>query len=496
MDSYNGRLVDFVAAMSTCSQVVAEYMYEVFTEDFIAKLSKIILTASQITETRAALHRFMGDTTGEKIYLDRARTLLIDHQINKLRNEIDDNRIYVDSSRLLEWINDELMRELNAILTALDLNNSLEQDSNPQMLEIIGRCYAAFCGSTVFGIASYLGRRIRHGTFKGHLYSSVVNLSKLSKYQSLLNENLVGQIWSDWQARYETVINEIIIDRLHVESPGKRQALLRPRLEGPHKMEIANACSKAVMRDYSERKTSQAAPQILIEYCWRMLEDDLNNVNTFLKGKKSELIGADLLSQIKSCAHRSELAGVFCRDLTHHINEKLSSMYGWFKRPISVSPKASLSLLFRAVAAEVRDTFPDFKIDQLHDHDDDIEIVGGAYHVLYDAFYVVIYNAAKHGKPGAEVDRLFRFVRRQPQNDLAVSITITSQISDDDTSEYVNSRLEVNPDDNLDNAQISEDRSGIRKLHQLARSDPNFSINILHCEERNVVISMSYLLEH
>lgn len=496
IERHDGRLPDFLLAVSTRSRVVAEYMYEVFTEDFIAKLSRIIPTASQITETRAALHRFMGDMTGERIYLDRARTLLIDHQINKLRNEIDDNRIYVDASRFLEWINDELMRELNAVLTSMDHVSPGAGEVNPQMLHIISRCYASFCGSTVFGIASYLGRRIRHGTFKGHLYSSLINLSKSPKYEALLGEPQVREIWAAWQVRYENLINEIIVNRLHVESPSKRQALLKPDLDDLHKIEIANACAKAMWRDYSERKTSQALPQILVEYCWRMLEVDLRSVNAFLKGKKPELIGSDLLVKIKAHAFRTDLAAAFCRDLTHHINEKLTAMYGWFKRPVSVSPKASLPLLFRAVVAEVQDTFPSFCVAQEIEDETDLEIVGGPYHVLYDAFYVVIYNAAKHGHPNGSVSRLFKIVRNSDGRQSAASITISSQIREGDSPDYVGSRLKVNPDDNLENAQVSEDRSGIRKLYQLARSDPNFSVEFLGCVSKHVIVSMSYKLEH
>jgi hypothetical protein len=496
IEKHNGRLPEFLVSVSGRSRIVAEYMYEVFTEDFIAKLSRITHTASQITETRAALHRFMGEMTGEKIYLDRARTLLIDHQINKLRNEIDDNRIYVDASRFLEWINDELMRELNAVLTSMDLVSPGVTEANPQVLHIISRCYASFCGSTVFGIASYLGRRIRHGTFKGHLYSSLINLSKSARYAPLLEEQQVKQVWTAWQTRYEAIINEIIVERLHVESPSKRQALLKPGLDDLHKVEIANACARAMWRDYSDRKTSQLLPQILVEYCWRMLEVDLRNVNTFLKGKKQELIGADLLTKIKACAYRGDLAAVFCRDLTHHINEKLTAMYGWFKRPVSVSPKASLSLLFGAVVAEVQDTFPYCCVSHESEGEADLELVGGPYHVLYDAFYVVIYNAAKHGHPQGTIARNFKIVMGSRGEQLAANITISSRIRDCDTDEYVNSRLKVNPEDNLENAQVSEDRSGIRKLHQLARADPNFSVEFLSCINREVIVSMSYSLEH
>lgn len=497
LQSDKGGLPDFVAEVSGKSRAVAEYMYEVFTEDFIAKLSKIVETASQITETRAALHRFMGDMTGDKIYSDRARTILIDHQINKLRNEIDDNRIYVDASRFHEWINDELMRDLNAILTAMEIVNSPEQkEANPQILQIIRKCYDAFCESTVFGIASYLGRRIRHGTFRGHLYSSVINFAKATKYEPLLSEHQVSQIWASWQARYEEVIAEIIVERLHVESSGKKQALLKIGLEGAHKVDVANACAKTLWRDYSERKTSQAAPQILTEYCWRLLEVDLKSVNAFLKGKKQELLGADLLSQIKNSALRSDLAAVFVRDLTHHINDRLTTMYGWFKQPVSVSPKASLSLLFRAVVAEVQDTYSSFCVNQEYDQDQDIELVGGAYHVLYDAFYVVIYNAAKHGKVNGKVQRIFKLVNSDCGRKVAVNITISSEIKECESEEFVRSRLIVHSDDNFANAQVSEDRSGIRKLYQLACSDQNFFIEYLGCVNRQVVVSMSYSLEH
>lgn len=499
-DKHNGKLVEFIADLAKRSQIVAKYTYEVCTEDFIAKLSHIISSSGEITETRASLHKWMGETTGEKSYLDRARTLLIDHQINKIRNEIDDNRIYVDLARFAEWINDELIHELNAVLTIMEHNNTLDNVATDEslLLHIIERSYEAFCGNNVFGIASYLGRRIRHGTFKGHLYSSVV-ISIEEQYSSLLKDPTLSTKWNQWKANYESCVDNIIKNRLHIESSMKRDGLLKPHLKCIGKSEIAMVCAQNLATDFLENKNTLNAVYFLTEYCWRLAEVDLKNVNSFLKSQKTNLIKSDFLTDFKNSAKEDskELAKEFTRELQRQINEKLTSMYGWFKRPLSVSPKASLSLLYKAVVTEVKETFHEFNADTGFDENQDIEIVGGAYHVLYDAFYVVVYNAAKHGNPQGIVERKFSIsYDSESGRCTAIKIVITSELRTYDNEASVNECLKISPDDDIANAQLSENRSGIRKLHHLKQSDSRFSIEEMGCENRKVIVSMSYLLEH
>ncbi|MFZ6044067.1 hypothetical protein ACOV11_26715, partial [Vibrio natriegens] len=91
--------------------------YEVCTEDFISKLSHIIGTTEKITETRASLHDWMGDLTGDTNYKVRAKNLRIDHKINLVKGELDDNRIYVDTSKFLEWMQDEIAQDLTTVLS-------------------------------------------------------------------------------------------------------------------------------------------------------------------------------------------------------------------------------------------------------------------------------------------------------------------------------------------------------------------------------------------
>ena len=75
-------------------------------------------------------------------------------------------------------------------------------------------------------------------------------------------------------------------------------------------------------------------------------------------------------------------------------------------------------------------------------------------------------------------------------------ITITSEIPDSETEKAVIERLKICPTDDIVNAQLSEGRSGLRKLRQLATADENFKILNIDCFNRKVVVQVAYILEH
>lgn len=494
---YGESVVQLVAAIGDRSMMVAEYAYELLTEDFIAKLSRITKSAAQITETRAMLHKWMGEKTNRKIYLDRARTILIDHQINRVRNEIDDNRIYVDAARFNEWINDVLVVELNALFGSLQKTLQKGTIDATQLVDLISRCYSTFCQNQVFGVASYLGRRIRHGTFKGHLYYSTIStLESRQDFVAIMHDPGFMQKWDAWKIQFESNIDSIIRERLHIESPTKKLGFLRTGIEAPDKYEIALACAKNIIEEYWNSNSAASAATLLGDYCWRLAEVDLKAFNGWLKGQKNSLINIGLLDELKSAAplyHKPQISSLH-RETVRAIQEKLNSMSAWFKRPPSVSPKASLSLLFRAVVAEVQESYPQFK-PAVDDSGGEIELFGGAYHVLYDSFYVAVFNAAKHGKHNGHVNRNFS-IEGETGKGHTVVCEISSDLKDEDSEIEVEARLTVAPHEHADigNAQIFEGRSGIRKLHQLAMADDRFSIRHTKVKDRKVSLAFAYAL--
>lgn len=497
ISQFDSSVTKLIGGLSERSQAVAEYAYELCTEDFIAKLSRIIKSAAQVTQTRADLHVWMYEKTKRKVYLDRARTILIDHQINRVRNEIDDNRIYVDAGRFSEWVNDELVAELNALFGSLQKNIQAGKVDATQLIGLIARCYSTFCQNQVFGMASYLGRRIRHGTFKGHLYYSTVSaLESRSDFDHLKDDPGFAVKWALWKKQFESSIDQIIKERLHVESAAKRSGFLRTAIEGPDKNEIALSCAKNIIQEYLETNSTATAALVLIDYCWRLAEVDLRAFNAWLKNQKSALLNMPLLDELKGSV-RPHLRGIissYHREIVSGVHERLNGMSSWFKRPPSVSPKASLSLLFRAVVAEVTESFPGFQ-PALDDSGGEIELFGGAYHVIYDSFYVAVFNAAKHGKNGGQVIRHF-YLEDSPLGFRVVVCEISSELKDGESEAEVEGRLSVAPHEleGIEHAQTFEGRSGIRKLYQLQLADERFKIRHIKVEDRKVSLAFAYQL--
>jgi hypothetical protein len=94
------------------------------------------------------------------------------------------------------------------------------------------------------------------------------------------------------------------------------------------------------------------------------------------------------------------------------------------------------------------------------------------------------------------LERYFDLVKNEKGMYSAVKVTIKSEIKDSDSEDLIRERLSLGPDDDVDNAQITEDRSGVRKLFHLQKADKNFNIEQIGCVDRKVVIAVSYALEH
>lgn len=497
--NHGGSLVRLVEAYEATHPYVAEYIYEIATEDFLAKLNKLAPHRADIPEVRASLHEWMARFAKDEYYLQRARAVRIDHQLNRVRNEIDDHRIYVDPSRFSSWIEDEMMIELNSALTSTGSGKrgvSVNCDETILSL-VVSQCYIAFCSNPVFGIASYIGRRIRHGTFHGHLYSSVVNqIEKTDKFRLLSRSPHFAMKWSAWKNAYNRSIEAIITDRLHVNSKAKPHGLLQPEVYGPHKLEILSAAVNTISAAYAETKSVAGIEQFVIDYCWRLAECDLTAVTNYLRAQQIPLKNHPFLYDelLPSAApEHFKMAEIFRRELELSIDSRLAAMFGWFKRPSIVAPKASLSLLFEAIVAEVRDTIPDFNPQEDEISNGEVELVGGVYHIVYDSLAVVVANAAKHGDRSCPVRRNFEIALGKRK---LLAVNVSSSIRPADDPAEVSAIIEARKKANFQDANLYQGRSGISKLMLLAHNRQDFSLEQYEVLGNEVKVRLTYALEH
>lgn len=491
-----GSLIKLVEWYQDCHPVIAEYIYDVTTEDFIAKL-KLASHLADIPEIRANLHEWMAKVSQNEHYIERARAVRVDHQLNRVRNEIDDHRIYVDPSRFWSWINDEVMFDLSNALTSTGLGKKTAAVSCDEALltAVMQQCYHAFCSNAVFGIASYIGRRIRHGTFHGHLYTSLITyIESLGKYAGLLRQPAVASRWDAWKQKYDAAIQEIICERLYMHSKSKPQGLFQPDQYSQHKLDILNAGVQDIITIYTDTNSIESLDKIIIDYCWRLAETDLKGVQNYLRSLHAPIKQEQCLDDLISAAAMldKKLAVEFKRDLIHAVDKKLGAMYSWFKRPSNIAPKASLGLLFDAVVSEIRDSVPQFDPRTQDSPIGDLELIGGAYHVLYDSFFVVLSNAAKYGDPDRPIDREFKLITEGGEKVKRVVIEICSKIRQDENPEYVRRQIENRKLANFDDANLYERRSGIPKLMQLQQTRKEFSVDFLDVVGDKVQVKMSY----
>lgn len=497
--SHNRSLVELVRHYESENPAVAEYIYDIATEDFLSKLTRIAPHRADIPEIRASLHEWMAHFSNDTHYLQRARAVRIDHQINRVRNEIDDHRIYVDPSRFTSWIEDEMMFELNNALTTTGSGKkevSVSHDESVLFL-IMTQSYNAFCSNAVFGIASYIGRRIRHGTFHGHLYSSVINTMESSvKYKKLLAHPAFLAKWAIWKEQHNAAIEEIIANRLHVQSKTKPLGLLTPDANTPAKQEVFSAAVEKIIQTHTETSSTSDICPIIIDYCWRLAELDLVSIIRFLKSQQSELKNEEFLKTelVPTGAQVDRhLAEAFKRDLGVAIDRKLSTMYGWFKRPSIIAPKASVSLLFDATVAEVKDTIPDFNPQAADASEEEIELVGGFYHLVYDSLAIVVGNAAKYADRRKPLKRKFQII---PGKEKKLVVEITSSIKPSDSAQAVSQLIEARKTADYQDANLYDRKSGISKLLLLANNRHDFELNQYEVVGNEVKARLIYALEH
>jgi hypothetical protein len=83
---------------------------------------------------------------------------------------------------------------------------------------------------------------------------------------------------------------------------------------------------KNLLQEYKKLGNALSAPLIIIDFCWRIAELDLKEMNSYLKSQKQLLMNENVNNEIKNSfapEHR-DMAKEFLRDLRRQLNDKLT----------------------------------------------------------------------------------------------------------------------------------------------------------------------------
>lgn len=486
IEYFDGDLNLLLESLFLISPAVTEHLLLICNETFLITLFHLIQKPVDALEMRANMLQWFGEETNSERYLDRAKMLRIDIQINKERDTIDDSRIYVDSFKYSQWFEDNMVSKLTMSLDnfMINKNNKIHIDwdrksngvsSSDMIIDNLLECYKVFCSNNMFGIASYLGRRIRHGTFEGTALTELSELPNKHEYKILFEDRDFKTRFESWLQNYKSMIKSLVNDSLQIKTRKKTKGLITTDINTAQKISHGSQLVYDILSIYSTRTGVIQLPGIIIDYCWRLVECDLRETRKFLSEMKSTHAVFSYSPSISVLA-RKRLCSDFIRDVNLVVSKKFALMSSWFNKPSYASPSADIYLLFRAVISEVKGNVSHFE-PIFSVKDQSFPIAGGTYYVIYDALSVLIYNAAIHGKHDGKII----FDVQKAQNRDALRITLSSELKPYSNTTQIKRKIEIALESSDENAHVVEGNSGIKKLKKMEQdgsvSDVCFSID-------------------
>jgi hypothetical protein len=475
VSKFDANLVKLLEHLLSISSAVSEHLIQSLDETFLSKLFQMVSKPNAAIEKRAEIFEWYGHLTKDVFFLERAKNLRIDVQISKEKGTIDDARIYVDPVKFTQWINDNLIDKLTILLANVTTEDEpaivvlpwekiksgmTEQE---QIGAILHLAYEEFCVNKKFGIASYIGRRIRHGTLKGTGFNDIKMFAERTSFRSLFSNHDFYESFTKWIVEYEELFNNLRDKHLQILDKSRPEGLISKDIRSSFKKNEANHLLYDVLKSFYTNRSGTEIPYIITEYCWRLIEEDLALIRKFMMTKKAQH-GVFLCDVNKFPKSLQRDIQEFCQELNAITAEKFRLIESWFNKPSIASPSAELALLFRAVVSEVKGLLGNFD-PILSIEEPGYVIKGGVYFVIYDALYILINNAATYGNPSGTLG--FKVIVESNEKDIHFRMSISSEISECDDILDVKESIQFSLDGDCEDALITEGRSGIKKLRRM-----------------------------
>ena len=263
-----------------------------------------------------------------------------------------------------------------------------------------------------------------------------------------------------------TVLDELRDKYLYVQTKSMPDGLIHLDFRSSAKRTVAMHLLHDILKSFSINKSSAELPYIILEYCWRIVEEDLARIRKFVMEKKSQYGVFKAPYSLSQLVRHRDLQD-FSQELNSVAVERFRTIELWFNKPSIASPSADIALLFKAVVSEIKGQFPEFRPTLILD-DLGFLLDGGAYHVIYDALFILIYNAAENGKPNGELKMDLMLAETDKKK--LINIKVESDIIDGDSMQNVTDSINAALTEDCEDALVVEGRSGIKKLRRMEQA--------------------------
>lgn len=477
-ERFDSDIVALLEYLYTERNHVSGHFYNIFSEAFLTELYDLFDKTDDVTNAHARILEWWGEKADDEDAKFLARSHRLALRLRKVRGAIEETRIYVDPLRFVGWIQENKSSELRAL--ALDADQILSDtdrvvnlkdkvqlalDPLARLANLLDDCFKEFCNNKQYGVTSFIGRRVRHGTLHGHL---VVELKP--EIDTIIDEfQYAAPAFSvflrRWFERFDAAVLTMAAERIHVHHPKERsRGLIVASIDDADKTRLSGVMLGELAKSLAGSQQVSVIAARIHDYCWLLFESDLKRTRAAVEDLQRDFV-VRVEDHLCERADLDRKLGDRIRLINTTMQQKFEVVRSWFTRPTNQSPSASIGLLFDAVRDEVEHRFPNFRPEVVVTGEPDVDLIGHRFHFFYDALYILVGNAAQHGKGDGTLSIDVSTIL-DDQNGIAISVAVQSDLRPD-ARDRDSARIDDAMIAEIGDAVLNNRNSGIRKLRDM-----------------------------
>ena len=490
IQSYDSDIISFLNWLYGRTQSLCPVVVDLCDIAFLERLYLLNASYTEVLSTRERICRWTAEKFERPELVATADRLALDSKVRMIREGIDDTRIFVDVLRYKQWAMDALSPTLRkfervvsvAPVTITDKHRAVGTSRMDKEAPVASSdfwfyitseyAFSQFCHNRLFGIDSYLSRRIRHGTLAGTLIVPIQQ--KLAEFQKIHPNSLNGYDNQEILRvldRYKTIVSRIRDDLLHFRSKDKPKGLFIPGADQTStRMHMQRDFRNQIVQYFTDGHSSSDVSPFFLNHCWDLLTEDLLRIQNELRRIFISEV-RPLLRGVAEGKREFDEWKSLAADLDQTADGLFSGLNRWFEKSEGSAMLVTVRELVTVVVQEVAGYFPNYEQRYCHEQGGDESLWGLAYQTVYDLLSVFFTNIAQHADPKAETRLSSGFTDWEPSGSAMLNISIVSQnlsgTIDEDVRRSMHEAL-VNDDD--DNSMVREGKSGLGKAKALIRA--------------------------
>jgi hypothetical protein len=468
---HDGDILHFMEEVRSLSENIVHYFIDLLDETMLSQMAFLMDSSDAIYETRARLLEWFADVTNDGISRGKARQLRLDRKIAAVRGAINETRLNIDSVRFRQWVEQnrlsdfsEFIRQSSPNFPAIgDLTDASKastrflaahREPTTRALLAIIECYEEFCRSPDFGIASFLGRRIRHGTLRGTLLNGLPDVASVEFSATVLAQH------RSFTEEFSSSINALAGRLYFRDKNTHKDGLLSAEIDANQQWEVCLVCLNSIFEQAQQDHGILVVPLLIEQYCWLIFESELAKVQTSIGEARLKWGTLKIRNH-----HGEEAVAAFEKRVNIAVSDQFSTVISWFRKPPNISPVAELAHVIEVVVQEAKDEYVSYNPSVQLLGERDLQLSGATYYVAYDALTIAVRNAAKHGSHPGDL-RICASILDAGSGKI-LDIQVESSLKSDDSPAAALLRIEEAGIEGPANADVIEGLSGIRKLQKM-----------------------------